>query len=1185
MSGSRTLKSTGATIAGYQLKASVGTGAHTAVVRAIHSRTGREVAIKLLKRRNLSEKEFDKLTARLRREIEIIGQLSHTNIVALIEGGFDPEADCHYVVYEYLRGMSLEAHIARYGPLQAAEAMRLMGQVLDALVFSHSRGIVHRDVKPSNIMLRVMGSSIDACLLDFGLSKLMDGAAQLTPDISFAQEIIGTPSYSAPEQLRGEPATSWSDLYSWAMVYCECVTGERMVSGSLYDVLSAQLGPAALQIPEAVLLHPIGAFIRKLLSKNPQKRSINLPLLQKLTAISQAEALELPIPHEALFRQVHVLAIVHPQTSARASSPDEQSKVMQAIEVMINESGGHICSSSPERVVAVFGYFYVRRDEAIRASACAMKLERAYRGSGVGLESIRLHGQSPDPELLRESEQRALTLAAFARGGRVLASKPIAPYLADYFSLKASDELDAFEITGQLDSGLESPDGDTAFVGRDTELNVLIDGLNRTINGERSGVWVSGDPGIGKSRLVYEFRMKAVARGIRCCTISCSRARSIDGSQPVIECLDRLLLRNDDLSPEERAHCAASLANATSNDAGVDYGNAARTLADVFIRLGMQQPLVLIVENVQWLSTAALLWLRETADRSTDSKVFLILSSRSREETHPSLQALPWVNHLQLMPLSMDDTNNLIRRCFVDKTAATDQLVERLTMYSGGIPLYALELVRSRSTYDAHPAEGEEDSIRKRSVFSEAVIARVESLGEASGALKLAAVCGEVVDLDLLAGIYPFDEPLLIRHLSELERALFLRPGSVAGRKVRFNHELVRDVLYSATHIDTRRDLHRAIARELEQPALGRTRRNLEEMASHLEMGGDSLRAIDCWQRAGIEAHKELAFADADRCLQQALDLTKMLDPGSDRDRVQLRLMLDLASVVGQSTGFGSIRTESILIGAEELSRRLGDDLPFLRLLHNLARLRQSQGQFRESLRISGRLIAIAETTGETSILQAGLLTQAFTLTYLGDFDSAADCLQRCIDLVKRIGESGEELALSSRAWFAWVDFSRGREKESLDALRELIDSVRGREGSVPYFLIQSVRADIAWRQGRFEQTQAAASETVAHSLRQPFWHAIGLMLLGAAWVGGGQHERGLSTCKVGLEQMLMTGSRHGLTQWYWLIADLHRLVGRLDEAERYLAMAGAHQAATEEAMYSAPLSLLRLKIAAGRST
>jgi tetratricopeptide (TPR) repeat protein/tRNA A-37 threonylcarbamoyl transferase component Bud32 len=274
----------------YTVIARIGSGTFGSVYEAVQRSTGQRVAIKILRPR---EEKGDATLAqdveRFQRETRLCAQLHHPNIVRLIDSG--EIAALLYAVFEFVPGSNLADILAQEGALEPVEALHLMSQVLDALSCSHRLGIVHRDLKPANIMVTSTGARRNAMVLDFGLGvfahETVRGAGgRLTED----GEYLGTPLYSAPEQLYGKPPTVLSDVYSWALIFIECLAGAPPMRGATAaEVVHAQLREQPVPIPEAITVHPLGQLLRAATVKKPAERRASAEeLLRELQRVTPA---------------------------------------------------------------------------------------------------------------------------------------------------------------------------------------------------------------------------------------------------------------------------------------------------------------------------------------------------------------------------------------------------------------------------------------------------------------------------------------------------------------------------------------------------------------------------------------------------------------------------------------------------------------------------------------------------------------------------------------------------------------------------------------------------------------------------------------------------------------------------------------------------------------------------------
>src|ERR671935_2020553 len=206
----------GTMLAGYRIERVLGRGGMSVVYLAHDPRLKRNVALKLLSPELAEDEAF---RARLLRESQLAASLDHPNVVPVYESG---EVDgLLYIAMRYVPGTDLKALLRGEGALAPERALMFVGQVASALDAAHERGLVHRDVKPSNVLLTGRPGKEHCYLADFGLST-----SASDPSVADARQIVGTIDYVAPEQIRGAAVDGRADVYSLACLLYECVTGE-----------------------------------------------------------------------------------------------------------------------------------------------------------------------------------------------------------------------------------------------------------------------------------------------------------------------------------------------------------------------------------------------------------------------------------------------------------------------------------------------------------------------------------------------------------------------------------------------------------------------------------------------------------------------------------------------------------------------------------------------------------------------------------------------------------------------------------------------------------------------------------------------------------------------------------------------------------------------------------------------
>ena len=267
----------------YEVLEQIGSGGFANVFRGTQLATGQAVAIKVLRiDRGEGAPDPDEQIARFRHETRLCAQLQHPNIVQLLDAAEAADGQV-CAVFSYVPGWNLDDVLAAEGALEPSEALHLMTEVIDAISSAHARGIIHRDLKPGNIMISATGARRNALVMDFGLGTIVGDRLRRTyRSLTMAGAYLGTPYYSAPEQIRAEPPTTRTDLYAWGLVVLECLTGESALGARTpHEAIHRHLSLDPIPIPPALASHELGRLLRRVTEKDVDARRV-----------SAAEALE-----------------------------------------------------------------------------------------------------------------------------------------------------------------------------------------------------------------------------------------------------------------------------------------------------------------------------------------------------------------------------------------------------------------------------------------------------------------------------------------------------------------------------------------------------------------------------------------------------------------------------------------------------------------------------------------------------------------------------------------------------------------------------------------------------------------------------------------------------------------------------------------------------------------------------
>ncbi|MGB0524299.1 MAG: TOMM system kinase/cyclase fusion protein [Flammeovirgaceae bacterium] len=546
----------------YELIEQIGEGGYGLVYKAKQVNTGRLVAIKTLKLQGVvDEQKQQQQLARFERETSLCAKISHPNIVHLIDKGYAANQQ-PYAIFEFVAGTTLKQYIVQHQGLSATDTQQLMEQVLDALTCAHANGVVHRDLKPQNIMVTTTGSRPHIKILDFGIGTFtQEFRTKEFQTLTLSQEFLGTPNYSAPEQLRGEPPTEKSDLYAWGLIFIECLTGQPVIRGnSVAEVFQQQLMHSTVSLPPAILNHPLGDLLRRVLNKNPYQRIASAELILKELAhinfnsligtIQQATGQATTDDDDlteanfivagsssALRKQITVLCMRLNLVLTTGSSLDletldavEKDQINLCKDIAI-KYGGYIAGDICNHIVIYFGYPEVHDTDARRAGRTAIELlTQARKRSSVLQEAhgirielrVTIHSgrvlvlpnQVPEGNV----PNTAFELINLADEGTVLVSNSSQKLLAPFLDFEFAKEVKLVhepqpvatylllgERQTEAQSTLRSWSAQRDMIGREHEKEQILE-IWESSKQAGQAIILEGQAGIGKSRLTHAIK-------------------------------------------------------------------------------------------------------------------------------------------------------------------------------------------------------------------------------------------------------------------------------------------------------------------------------------------------------------------------------------------------------------------------------------------------------------------------------------------------------------------------------------------------------------------------------------------------------------------------------------------------------------------------------------------------------
>lgn len=817
------------------------------VYRGRDERTGRTVALK-----RMLPTAPD--VARFRREASVLARLTHPGIVAYVAHGEDDAGP--WVAMEWAPGHDLDAHLSR-ARLPIEGALGIAVQVAEALSAVHALSIVHRDVKPANVIV-TSESPIRVKLVDFGIALDPTASTKLTS----TGGVLGTPLYMAPEQIRGAGIEARTDVHALGVMLFEMLTGrvpfEATSPIAVLGRILLEPAPKLEGVPEGVC-----ELVQACLAKNPEERPSASSVVERLRAVALALTVT-PQTGPTLDARTDI-GLLHERRSAallvaRDVSLEDVARFRDVVGV----------SWDGTRDGLTFGLFLDERSpDTALMRAVYVALELGARGRVVVSAQRLEHGTA-----IAELFGRAAATEPASVG--VFCDRATAPLLSRKVQVDVGEGPLArvCALEEDLEIGTAS-----RTVGRDPE-RAQLDALLRGVLDEQRGAAaiVLGPAGQGKSRLSREARRAArTTFGVSVLTVEYD---PLSASAPW-SALGRALRRlsKDEAYDTMERRVLARIAPDRGGETAVALDR--ETFLDL-LRSAMERTvwaasgaLLVTLEDAHWADAATLRLLDELLARDDLPLAVIAFARVELDARFPDLFARRRPLRITLGPIGRRPSAELVRSLAPRMEPTT---VDRIVELAGGSPLVVEELTRSWL------ASGTISSTSSSVSVFEGQLARLDPTERV--VLRASAIVGEAFwpscVMSMLGEVVP-DVASVIARL-EAEEIVVRRPSRIAGHdELRVRHALLREAAIEATPEDVRRVLHHAAV-----DWVGRVSNDPLLLAHHAERAGLGDVASKAYARAAAAAAQDL---DASRGLyHRALALLPPSAPVDDRVRLLVAL-------------------------------------------------------------------------------------------------------------------------------------------------------------------------------------------------------------------------------------------------------------------------------------------------------
>jgi predicted ATPase/DNA-binding SARP family transcriptional activator len=806
--------------------------------------------------------------------------------------------------------------------------------------------------------------------------------------------------------------------------------------------------------------------------------------------------------------------------------------------------GGHVATEDETGGLIYFGYPRALEDGPLRAVRAGRRLtETTTDAPGTVLVRLRV-GIDTGPAVVGRLGSAGLAmgqtpatswrLAAAAAAGDVVVSEATRTSCEGFYTFAAAG--DAYRVSGATGarSRLEARGGELSpLVGREHELALLRGRWEQAEQGLGQAVFVAGEAGIGKSRLVSELAAGLDVPDGGLLEFQCSPVGGSSALHPVADHFRRALADRsrglEDLLAETGipvAHAAPVVAAilGVAGPVEVDPEALKRRTTDVVIGYLLaraeRQPVLAVFEDLHWADPTTLDLFEELLDSIVDGRVLLIATFR------PAFR-VPWeprshASSLALSPCTPDEVDQLIAN-----TAAAPlppDVARAVAQRSDGIPLFIEELARAAGTGGSEiPA-----------TLADLLMARLDVHGPAARAVaQVASLIGREFPRDLLQAASGLTEREVELGLEKLIAAeLLRRRGRALPVRYAFRHALLQEGVSRSLGDNARRALHLQIARALERAVRDIARHEPESVAHHFEAAGEPGRAVSYRLEAGRLALARSANVEAADQLMRAIGDLSAFPDGESREDLELDLRILLGNALISLRGYASDEVAECYARAHELCRRVGDDARVLPVLYGLWVNAFVRARHERVLDLGLELRELAERR-DPGVLIVAERAVGWPLVCMGRFAEGRDHLDRILELHEPAEQRplrflyGQDPAVAGIATGAWALWGCGLDAEADARAEHAIALARELEHPITLTYALGAGALLGALRGDAEGARRRAVEAigVTEAFRFPVWHAWSLYALGWVQVAEGDGERAITTLRAGLAAARATGT------------------------------------------------------------
>lgn len=918
---------------------------------------------------------------------------------------------------------------------------------------------------------------------------------------------------------------------------------------------------------------------------------------------------------------------------------EEQASINHAFQSACEESvrrfDGTLIHCNDDGLLACFGFPVAYEDAAVRAANAALTLRELLNliadelkqkhalelSPWLGIHTGLAIAQSKETgiSLVGEARNLALRLKEVSKPGQIVCSQTTHLLLRGRFDCSSlgahkfrsvTEPIDLFDVKSQIEGSspveVASPVELSPLTGRDVEMSLLKDRWEQAKEGIGQVVTLTGEAGLGKSRLVHALKQLVYEDMDGPLPVSCPyTSDSLQQGKhlpivewrcsphfqnsvfyPAVSYFERLLHFERDISNEEafqrlveHLECyglaqpdvvpiLAGLLNLAGSDKYPSLGLAPvrerqelfRVLKEWLRAYSEKQPILFVIEDLHWLDATTLEFLGQFLAETAYNKILTLLTYRP--EFHPSWATMPHLTAIGLNRLTKKQVGDLVKKKIGGNLpeGVVDQVYER----AGGVPLFIEEFAKMvQDSGMLERANGAQfRSMMGREIpttLQDLLMARLDHMEGDRELAQLVSTIGREFSFELISAVSGLDNATLCTNLAKLVQAeILFEKGRAPRSTYSFKHALLEDALYNAMVKSKRQQFHSRIAQILETrfPQVVATQPEL--LAHHFTEGGMSERSLNYWLAAGLRAQEQCANFEAINHLTKGLTLLETCVESEERDEIELMMLTPLGSIYQAALGYAAPDVGATFARARELCSRVGETPQLFSIMWGNWSWHLVKGELSLALELAEDMVTFAENVADIGILMEAYVAPACTLFYLGDFVGCRNWCDAAIEKHEDLENSriwstmtGQNSALHIRTYLMLALFHLGYPEQALKLHEELI--AMAREIGHPFSLAHALHFS-GWllfncRMG--DRLYDSGKEETAIATEQGFalWESTGTFFMGAGLFLQGQLDEAIRLMEKGIRSFRAIGSYLTLPGQLGVLSEAYLRAGMLDKA------------------------------------